>query len=340
MKRWKILCISDHFITTEHFQKGFEELSKSHDVKIIQLDINRKSKFITESEKSLSEYRGSPDQLIEEIGGSEILAVHSAPVTREVMKTGKNLKLIACARGYPINIDVKAASEMDIPVIYAPARNANAVAELTIGFLIILCRNILISCNKLKSFGLWRVESYEGTEILGKRLGIIGLGRVGTLVAQKAKALGMDVVVYDPYIPEEKIYSLGAKPIDLDNLLATSDFVSIHARLTEKTKGMIGERELELMKPTAYLINTARGPIVNEKALYKALKNGKIAGAALDVFEEEPLKPDNPLLKLDNVILTPHVGGFTKEARIRSVEIIRDDIKRFIIGEKPINVYS
>ena len=338
MKRWKILCVSDNYITAEHFQSGFNELSKDHDVRIIQLDIGRKSKFITESEKSLSEYRGSPEQLIEEVGDSEILVVHVAPVTREVIESGKNLKLIACARGGPVNIDVKAAYEMNIPVINAPGRNANAVAELVIGLLIALCRRIVISYNNLKNFGLWRLESYEGIELTGKRLGLIGLGHIGYLIAQKAKALGMDVVAYDPYVSKDRVPP-DIKLVDLRSLLITSDFVSVHARLTGETEGMIGEKELELMKPTAYLINTARGPIINEKALYRALKDGKIAGAALDVFKEEPLKPDNPLLKLDNVILTPHIGGFTREVRLNSIKIISDDIERFIRGENPINIY-
>ncbi|RLG09467.1 MAG: D-glycerate dehydrogenase, partial [Thaumarchaeota archaeon] len=200
-------------------------------------------------------------------------------------------------------------------------------------------RNIVRACTLLKQ-GIWRDEFYFyeecGFELENKVLGIVGFGKVGREVAKRAKALQMRILAYDPYVSPNLMKSLGVEPTTLERLLEESDVVTLHVRLTDETRHMIGERELKRMKPTAILVNTSRGEIVDEKALIKALNEGWIAGAALDVFEKEPLPPDHPFLKMDNVTITPHIAGASKEVVKRSVIMIAEDVKRLLKGEKPL----
>lgn len=226
------------------------------------------------------------------------------------------------------NIDIRHARSLGIDVINAPEAPADSVAELTIGLMISLARKIpvLDRCEK----GGWRGEWALGRELRGKTLGIIGLGRIGSRVAIAAKALGMRVVAYDPYIDKGKAERVGAElKSSLDELLKTCDFLSIHVPLNDETRGMIGARELSLMKKESYLINTSRGAVVDEKALFDALASGKLAGAALDVLTEEP-PVDNPLLKLKGkVLITPHIGGFAVEAQRRIAITLAEKILSF-----------
>lgn len=287
----------------------------------------------------VSEAWGDPQQLVDNIRGTDVLIVHMAPVTREVIDAGTDLKLIGCCRGSPVNVDVPYATVKKIPVVYAPGRNAHAVADLTIGLMIAEARGIAKAHALIKS-GIWSPPS-PGIELWGKTLGIIGLGNVGSLVAFRARnGFNMRVLAYDPYVPREKAEKLGVELVDLETLLQESDFVTIHSRAPSGSKPQITSEHIALMKPTAYLINTSRGYILDEKALYEALKEEKIAGAALDVYEKEPIEPDNPLLKLDNITLTSHIGGITREIPLRTAEIIAEDIARFIRGEKPVNVQN
>jgi D-3-phosphoglycerate dehydrogenase len=179
-----------------------------------------------------------------------------------------------------------------------------------------------------------------GTDLEGKVLGLIGMGNIGSAVAIRAKAFGMKVIAYDPYLEKDRAKLLDVELVDLDTLLKNSDFVSIHAPLTPETRGMIGEQELKKMKRTAYLINTSRGPIVKESALYEALKNRWIAGAALDVYEKEPPDRDNPLFKLDNVVLTPHIAWYTEEALKRLKRSVAEEAIRILNGMPPKNLVN
>lgn len=288
--------------------------------------------------RELREFAGDPHKLASLVTDVDALLVHVAPVTEEVIKASRHLKVIGCARGGPVNIDVDAATIMGIPVIYTPGRNAEAVADHTLGLILAYARNIVKAHTLLKK-GVWSDELYDyrfcGSELNGKTLGLIGIGMVGAGVAKRAKAFGVRVISYDPYVSEEHMRSLGVEKVDLETLLRESDFVSIHARLTPVTRHMIGERELKLMKPTAVLINTARGEIVDERSLIKALEEGWIAGAALDVFESEPIPPDHPLLKFDNVIVTPHIGGASRETVHRAAEILAEDTANILLGRRP-----
>ncbi|MCD6444439.1 hydroxyacid dehydrogenase [Candidatus Bathyarchaeota archaeon] len=245
-------------------------------------------------------------------------------LNRDLIDRALRLKVIARAGVGLDNVDVDYAEKRGITVLSTSDASTEAVAELTIGLMIALARRITELDRKMKG-GNWCKNSGIGVELRGKTLGIIGLGRIGGRVAELARVFGMHVVAYDPYVRLGKAKKLGVELMErLEDLLKESDFVSIHAVLTEETKGLIGERELRLMKPTAYLVNTARGAIVDEEALVRALEEGWIAGAALDVYEKEP--PSSRLTKFENVILTPHVGASTVEAQKHIAKVLAEKI--------------
>lgn len=245
-------------------------------------------------------------------------------LSREVIERAPRLKVIARAGVGLDNVDVDYAVRRGIRVLSTEDASTEAVAELTIGLMIALARRIVELDRSMKG-GNWCKDMCLGVELMGKTLGIIGLGRIGGRVAQLARVFGMRVVAYDPYVSQDKARELGVELKGrLEDLLRESDFVSVHAALTEETERMIGEDEFRLMKPTAYFINTARGAIVDEDALVKALESGWIAGAALDVYEREP--PSSRLTGLENVVLTPHVGASTVEAQRRIARTLAEKI--------------
>jgi len=219
-------------------------------------------------------------------------------------------------------------------VCYTPGVNSDAVAEHALGLLLATLRKIPQSMISLKGGG-WREEKYLGGELSGATVGIIGFGNIGFLLAKKLSGFNIKLLAYDPYISKEKIESAGGEKADLSDLLRKSDIVSLNLALTPETFHLIGENELRQMMPTSYVINTARGPLIDEKALYRALKEGWIAGAGLDVFEEEPAKMDNTLFSLDNVVVTPHLGGSTHRARQRLVMMAVENLLRVLKGDLP-----
>jgi D-3-phosphoglycerate dehydrogenase len=267
-----------------------------------------------------------PSQLMERIAKCEVLVVRSATkVTKELIDAGKQLKIIARAGVGLDNIDVKAARARGIQVINTPEAPTVAVAELTIGMMLAWVRHLPRADFSTKE-GKWEKAQLMGSELRDKTLGIIGTGRIGRAVGYKAKAFLMNILAYDVVQNPEFVERTGAKYVDLDTLLRESDFVTLHVPLTPETRHMISKRELDLMKPTAVLINTSRGEVVDEAALAKALKKGKIAGACLDVYEQEP-PAESPLLKLPNVVLTPHLGASTREAQRDAAVLVAKKIK-------------
>ncbi len=265
----------------------------------------------------------APDSSVEtvckEIKGIHGVIVRTAPFTREIIESADKLKVIGRHGVGVDNIDIKAASERGIPVVHTPNANMVSVAEHTIGFILALAKRLVI-CDKATRQGNFALrEEFAASDLDGKTLGIVGTGRVGSTLAKKCKvAFNMKVLSYDPYLSPKKAREMEVSLCDsLPELLRESDFVSIHVPLTKDTRDLIGEKELKFMKPTAFLINVGRGRIVDEKALAKALKEEWIAGAATDVFSQEPPDPDNPLLKIENIILSPHVAALTKESVIR-----------------------
>jgi D-3-phosphoglycerate dehydrogenase len=275
------------------------------------------------------------DEIIREISTVEaVISVPLFPLNRRVIKAAPNLKIIAQhALGYD-NIDVEAATENKVLVTIALEEGPHAVAEHAIGFMIALSRKFNLATDSVKR-GEWKQAEMRGSELLGKTLGIIGLGKIGSTVAKIAQAFEMKLVAYDPYITKEKASGVGATLVDLDTLLKESDYITINTSLTDETKGLIGEREFRMMKPGVFLINCARGAIVDEEALYKALTEGHVAGAGLDVLSKEPLPSDHPLLKLPNVLFTPHTAGFTMESSVRLAISAAEDVINVLKGKLP-----
>jgi D-3-phosphoglycerate dehydrogenase len=254
-------------------------------------------------------------------------------LTRDIIERGKNLKVIGRAGVGVDNIDVKKATEKGIKVVNAPRGSTHSVAELVFGHMLSLARHLAYADRSLRE-GKWEKKKLLGMELQGKTLGVIGFGRIGQEVWKLAQAFGMSCIAFDPYMPADAVERTGAKAGSLEDVLKSSDFITIHALLTDETRHMISEKQFEMMKPGAYLINCARGGIVDEEALYNAAKDGKIGGAALDVFENEPPK-DSPLFELDNVYFTPHLGASTKEAQIRAGVTTAEQVLKVLHGEKP-----
>ena len=276
------------------------------------------------------------DGLLKEIADYDALIVRSrTKVTADIIEKGASGKLKVIGRaGIGVdNIDVKKATELGIKVVNAPTGSTISVAELAIAHMLALARFIPKADSSMKR-GEWLKKQLKGIELHGKTLGLIGSGRIAQHVAKIAKGLGMNVLVYSPHCTDEKAEKMGARRATLEEVLRESDFASLHIPKTEETYHLIDKEKLSLMKPTAYLINCARGGVVDEDALYEFLKEGKIAGAAIDVFEEEPPK-GSKLLELDNVVLTPHIGANTKEAQIRAGTICAEQVMKVLRGEEP-----
>ncbi len=274
----------------------------------------------------------APEELRASVDDYDALIVRSeTKVTREVISAARNLKVIGRAGIGVDNIDLEAATEAGIVVVNAPTGNVISAAEHTVGLMLALARHIPEASASLKR-GEWERSRFIGTEVRGKMLGIVGLGQVGSEVARRARGLEMRVIAYDPFVPEERARALGAEVVSLDELLRQSDFISIHTTLTEGTVKLIGEEELAKVKPGAYIINTARGGIVDEAALAKALEEGRLAGAALDVFEEEPVV-SHPLFEMERTVVTPHLGASTAEAQERVAQDVAEEIIAVLKGE-------
>jgi len=259
--------------------------------------------------------RLNPAELREALTGAAGLVVRSeTKVTRDLMDDATTLRVIGRAGVGVDNIDIPAATERGIVVMNAPDGNTITTAEHTIALLVALARRIPQANSSLKS-GSWDRKSFVGVELQGKTLGVVGLGRIGRTVAARARAFGMKIVAFDPFIATEQARDLEIELAVLDDLFAISDFITVHTPLTAETRGVIGATAFARMKPGVRIINCARGGLVDEDALYEAIKSGKVAGAALDVFAAEPPPADHPLLLLDEVIATPHLGASTTEAQ-------------------------
>ncbi|HOV89380.1 MAG TPA: phosphoglycerate dehydrogenase [Syntrophorhabdaceae bacterium] len=269
------------------------------------------------------------EQLKDIIGDYDALIVRSATkATREIIENGKNLKVIGRAGIGVDNVDVAAATEKGIIVMNTPQGNALAAAEHSIALMFAAARKVAIADRTMKQ-GKWEKKALMGTEIYNKTLGVIGIGNIGSLVAEKALGLGMKVLAYDIYVSKEFAESKGIELVDLDTLLKESDFIAIHVPLVKDTKNLINKDTIAKMKKGVIIINVARGPIVNEKDLLEALEKGHVACAALDVFEQEPPPPDNPLVLSDKTVCTPHLGASTKEAQDKVAIDIANQIVDF-----------
>lgn len=332
----KTILIGDAMIPVDGFKKAwdkyFSEVGTTPVIGNFEESWDKLQYRRLEVEKHGPEIEVVDDLILEHGKDAEALMGLFVPVSSKVMDAMPNLRIVGVSRAGLENVNVKEATKRGILVFNVEGRNAHAVSDFTVGMILAEARNIARAHYAIKN-GSWRksfVNSDSIPELGGRTVGLIGFGYIGRLVAKKLSGFEVKVLAYDPYTSAETIKGLGATKVELDELMSQSDFVSVHARLTAENKGMIGERELSLMKPTAYFINTGRAGLVDQNALIKVLEEKKIMGAALDVFITEPIEPDNGLLKLDNVTLTTHIAGTTSDALSNSPFLLMDDIKKFM----------
>jgi D-3-phosphoglycerate dehydrogenase len=283
----------------------------------------------------VKEFLGDPAQVAALVEGAHALLTHVGPVTQAVIDAGSELRLIGCCRGGPVNVNVAAATARGIPVVNAPGRNSLAVVEFTVGLILAECRGIARAHAAL-SRGQWLGDLYRydrtGRELRGQTIGLVGLGAVAQLLVPYLQPFGLRVIAFDPFVTPERFAALGVESVSFADLLRQSDIVSLHARVTPQTVGMMGAAQFAAMKPGAYFINTARGPLVDYDALYAALASGHLAGAGLDCFPQEPPPPDWPLLALPNVTLTPHIAGASQGSAQRGAEDVVLDLANWVAG--------
>ncbi|MEE9548967.1 MAG: hydroxyacid dehydrogenase [Candidatus Binatia bacterium] len=288
-------------------------------------------------------YRYQEAELIDLVGDSDILLVTTRDrVTRSIMEACASLRGVVKGSIGVEKIDIKAATDLGILVCNSPApENFIGLAEAVVGLMVILMKRLRLNEQVLQEGG-WRKENNVGELILGKTIGIIGLGRVGREVAKRLEAWGVRLIAYDPYVDQRQFKQLGVERVSLEEVLRESDVVSIHVVLTSETTHMIGPKELRMMKPSAYLINTARGEVIPQDDLAAALREGVIAGAALDVFEEEPLPKESPLRTIDpaRLIMTPHIIGNNFPSRMSGQRMALESILCLLRGETPSTVLN
>lgn len=328
----KLVGIGDLFVPCWAISRGFAELTR-YGVQVETVEWQLDSFDQLQAINLRIEQEGSdavepPDTIYAAAADAEILITHFCPVTQRLIAACPQLRIIGVLRSGYENVNFAAARKRSILVFNTPGRNADAVADFTIGMLIAEARNIARGHHGLKR-GEW-IRTYPNyqhiPDLPGRTVGLIGLGEIGLKVARRLSGFDVQILGYDPYADPARVAPYGVQLADLDELLSASDFMSLHARLTAENRHMIGARELALMKPTAYLINTARAGLVDEAALYRALSTGRLAGAALDVFEQEPPGRDHPLVNLPNVTLTPHMAGGSVDAFVNSPKRLAADM--------------
>jgi D-3-phosphoglycerate dehydrogenase len=277
------------------------------------------------ADPEIREYTGPVDLLTPYLSDIDVLILHLAPLSRTAIAAAKRLRVVGCARGGAVNLNLVSLSDRAIPVFFCPGRNAQAVAEYIMGAVLALTRGIAAGSAGIGE-GRWRLDLYTsdlaGPEFSGRTCGLIGFGGVGRAFAPIARGFGMRLLVHDPYVDPVTIAQAGAETAALDDLLGRADVVVLAARLTDQTRGMIGARELGLLRRDAIFVNPARAELVDGQALREALARRAIGGAVIDVFSPEPLLASDPLLTMDNVVLTPHIAGATREAAARGAEVV------------------
>lgn len=336
----KILCVCDFGIDQKVMSK-MEELKK-YNAEIFYLYDERLqsaktiTEFVLRAEQHGADACEPYQALVDSVRDVDILVTHISPVTTQIIEAADKLKYVCVLRGSHTNVNTELCTEKGVKVIEAPGRNANGVADCAVGLMLAEMRNIARGHHYLMQ-GDWKkkfVNLLYTRDMQRCTVGIIGTGFIGQKVIKRLSGFECKVIGYDPYMSKENIEKLGIAAVSLDELLESSDIISIHLRLSESTEGFIGRKQFERMKPTAYFINTARAGLVDEQALVEALRQRKIGGAALDVFSEEPLGKDSPYLSLDNVTITPHVAGTTMDSFSNAVEIVTHALSEMFLGNK------
>lgn len=339
----RILVVGDSYCPYTVLRDAFAALEAAHGV--TYADVVDEPAWVpgTPSELRIREYMGSPRQVIDLLDRHDVLVVQGAPVTDSVLDADPSLRLVCCARGGPVNVDLLETTARAIPVVITPGKNADAVAELTIAFLIMLARRLPEVMRHVEGGGQFAHDNYEGArwfghDLAGQALGLVGYGQVGRRVALRALAFGMRVIAFDPFVEPGSIVADGVEPVDLESLLGTSDFVSLHARASGSGPPLIGPTEVARMKRGAFLVNTARDSLVDEAAILAGLQSGRLAGLAVDVVSPSPPTGRHPLLDYPNVIVTTHIGGATYETLRHGGEMAAAEIVRYLRGEPLHNV--
>jgi D-3-phosphoglycerate dehydrogenase len=321
-----IVYVGDVLIPSEMCRAELERIGRTYDAEITALDWNTGGleglrRINREIETAGPAGVEPPQELRTVIGDAHVLIVHFCPVSQALMQSAPGLQVIGTLRTGLSNIDVSAARERGIELVNVPGRLAEAVSDLAIGLILALTRGIVLTHESLRR-GRW-LKDYDSTdsyfELQGRTVGLIGFGDIGRKVAHKLSTFGVKRLAYDPFVEQHDMQRCGVEKSSLEELLSGADVVSIHAPLTESTKCLIGAPEIGRMKTSAFLINTARAEIVEKAALLHALSTRSIAGAALDVFWEEPIHPEDPFLLLENVVITPHLGGTLKDTLKKSI---------------------
>jgi D-3-phosphoglycerate dehydrogenase len=344
-RRTKIAIIGDRFMTPSTFEAAIRvRCDGLVDIETMQLpwpDEPMRHGYAEPGMDGLKEYLGDAETIVGFVGMAEVAITQLAPFSAAMLKRMPALKLIVVARGGPVNIDLAAARERGVLNVNAPGRNASAVAEFTIGAIIAETRLMTRGHDALRR-GEWRGDLYRndlvGRELSQMTVGVIGYGHIGTKVVRLLKAFGGRIFVTDPYVAlsAEDVRG-GVRRVTLETLLRESDVVTLHARLTTETLGFIGRAEFAAMRKGASFINTARGPMVDYDALTEALKSGHLRGAALETFAVEPAPAGLELLRLDNVMLTPHIAGASLKTIERAAEMAAEEVRRYLAGEAPLN---
>lgn len=316
----------DVFVTRRIPENGMKKLEERYNV-----SVNNEGRVLTK------------DEMIQEVKGKDaVLCLLTDNIDKDIIDAGDELKVISnYAVGYD-NIDVDAATEMGIAVTNTPGVLTDATADLAWALIMAVSRNVARGDRFVREdkFEGWDPMLMLGHEVYGKTLGIIGMGNIGSAVARRAQGFDMDIIYYNRSRKEEIERELGAEKVDLDTLLRRADIVSLHVPLTEETQGLVGWREFENMKETAYLINTARGEVVNEEALIDALRSEKIAGAGVDVYSDEPYGANPDYYPLENIVMTPHLGSASHRAREGMAEMAADNLIAVLEGETPENIVN
>ena len=335
----KVAIVGDLFVTNEQLQKAFEQAFADSGLELEYTYETFDWPVVpVQKNEEISEFVGDPDRVCRIVGDAEIILTHSGPIPRKVIESAKQLRIVGAARGGPVNINWDACTERGIPVLYAPGRNSGAVAEFTVGMMLAQSRNITRCHMSMMNEKRWRGDLYTydivGNELGSSVVGLVGGGAIARKVAKIVQGFGARVLIYDPYIPDEQIRALECEPVDLETMLKESDYISLHARLTKETAGMFDRDKIGLMKRTAYFINTARGELVQHDALYEALREKRIAGAALDICEAEPLPDNSPAYELDNVTITSHLAGASIQAAEIGARVLAEGIYDYIIKKE------
>jgi D-3-phosphoglycerate dehydrogenase len=341
----KIAIIGDRFMLPDVFRdKIVAACGDGHEIRTLEQpwpDVAMEHGYAIEGMDGLKEYLGKPNEIVDFIGDSEILVTQLAPVSRAMLSQLPNLKLVAVSRGGPVNIDMDAARDAGVRVVNTPGRNASAVAEFTIGAILAETRLIRVGHEALRR-GEWRGDLYRadrtGRELSEMTVGVIGYGNIGTKVVRLLRAFGTRVLVHDPYVQlSAEDRNAGVEHVSLDDLLARSDVVTLHPRVTAETRNMMNAETFAKMKPGAIFVNTARGPLCDYEALHENLVSGHLSSAMLETFAVEPVPEDWPLLKLPNVTLTPHIAGASVRTVTYAAEMAAEEVRRYIAGLPPVN---